>query len=235
MQYLEVLKSQIVRVVVDNQADGLLEVAGQLDSFSNKLAQLKSGVERYDSQFQHAVGKLDASYTHLEAQHSQLEVIKRERSELARQIKVQLMCDDVMAKVKDLEPGSGVLEIEEVVRMFVEVESDGVEYAELLKPLKKSITGKLNDCFQEFASASCFFSEQEASEQETYFEFVEMSSYLRCYKLLNSKELLCHTVQDLVTEVKIADAAQLAYKNRENVFSYFNGERDKLLPLDVYF
>ncbi len=57
------------------------------------------------------------------------------------------MCDDVMAKVKDLEPGSGVLEIEEVVRMFVEVESDGVEYAELLKPLKKSITHKLNDCF----------------------------------------------------------------------------------------
>jgi hypothetical protein len=73
--------------------------------------------------------------------------MKRERSELARQIKVQLMCDDVMAKVKDLEPGSGVLEIEEVVRMFVQVESDSIEYAELLKPLKKSITHKLNDCF----------------------------------------------------------------------------------------
>ena len=48
--------------------------------------------------------------------------MKRERKELARQIKVQLMCDDVMAKVRVLEPSNGVLEIEEVVRMFVEVE-----------------------------------------------------------------------------------------------------------------
>lgn len=50
--------------------------------------------------------------------------MKLERNELARQIKVQLMCDDVIARVKALEPGSGVHEIEQVVRMFVQVESE---------------------------------------------------------------------------------------------------------------
>lgn len=57
------------------------------------------------------------------------------------------MCDEVMAKVRVLEPGHGVLEIEEVVRMFAEVENENLEYAALLKPLKQSITGKLGNGF----------------------------------------------------------------------------------------
>ena len=62
-----------------------------------------------------------------------------------------------------------------------------------------------------------------------------MSSFLRCYKLLNSKHLLYQTVQDLVVKERIIDAAQLAYKVKGNVIPFFNGDTKALLPLDVYF
>jgi hypothetical protein len=62
-----------------------------------------------------------------------------------------------------------------------------------------------------------------------------MSSYLRCYKLLNSKHLLHQTVQDLVVNEMITDAAQLAYKVKGNVIPFFNSDTNVLLPLDVYF
>lgn len=79
LKYTDSLKSQIVHVVVDNSADGFLQVPHKLAEFQSQFHQLKQSITRYHSQVHSVASMLTASYDQISQQKQALQQIKNER------------------------------------------------------------------------------------------------------------------------------------------------------------
>ena len=84
--YTEILKQQIVHVVVDNQADGFLQVASQLEDFKAKFSKLRHGIQRYHFQVGSTASLIANNYQHIENQNEALVEMCRQRDALIGKI-----------------------------------------------------------------------------------------------------------------------------------------------------
>ena len=93
---------------------------------------------------------------------------------------------------------SSILDLEETCRLWKQVSEmsagrDAVE--QRLQIFHRTLLTKLNSLFHDFIVSSKYFSQERAAgtetdDEEAYFEEVEMSSHLRCYKQLGDNETL---------------------------------------------
>jgi hypothetical protein len=85
-KYSDSLKSQIVEVVVENQAEGFLQIPEKLVEFQSQFSLLKHSVDRYHCQVGSASKMISSGYNQVQAQAVEIDRLQEERAALIRKI-----------------------------------------------------------------------------------------------------------------------------------------------------
>eukprot|EP00347_Sterkiella_histriomuscorum_P008964 403343057 len=219
--YLEALNEHIIKIV-ESESDEFLSVASKLENFKDVLGDLKDSVKEYYQIFKTEKGDAIETFSFLQQQYSELESVVNERDQLERLIMILEKYENIQSGIKKIKNGKSeemYLDLEETVRDFQELwvnQNFDSQVKHQLAMIQKDLMTILNYGLIDLIKNSLMFKSGKQQDDSLYFDECQLSSYLRCYKIMDQKQIFYNVITDNLLSNEITVLVKKAFDQKTN-------------------
>ncbi|CDW83466.1 ldlcp-related protein [Stylonychia lemnae] len=241
--YLELLNEHIIKII-ESESDEFLQVAAKLESFKDILGDLKDSVKDFHSAFKNEKTQTQDIFAYMQQQYEELNIIIYEKEKLQNLVNIQEQFCQMEQLIKSYDiiaqqaAEDSYLELEQCIRILSDLKQSSVidiNTQQNLALVERDLTSKLMALTSNLIQKSQIFKHKSQSdEDQLYFEKCQLSSILRCFKLLQIQKSFFDLLQNYIVRPAINSLVKKAFDAKSNVISVMKGDKDQLLPFQIY-